>query len=269
MSKKIAFFGDSFVGGYEGWIEVFCKQHNFECVHVGKYGADQIYPFVQWQKLNDTYEGKIDVCVYSHTDAHRLFHEDLSVNINHNTLYGNKDKLDNWLNSGLVTHQYINAAKDYFKYLQHPLETKMRNLLIPIGIDKFINDNNRVFDKIVHLWSFAQNREYVYKNITWKANTTWYFDIVSGMNIILDLTNLSASEPQFQLIDGFCRRPLHFSLENSDFLCDILHTAIKYYEKGSSLDFRPYINIDSNWNDYVEALRKIKNVLENKYEKNN
>ena len=81
MNKKtIAFFGDSFVGIFQGWVEELCKKNDYECVHIGKPGADPIYAFEQWDKFNSSGQ-KADICIYAHTGVERLYHPDKDTGI--------------------------------------------------------------------------------------------------------------------------------------------------------------------------------------------
>ena len=260
MSKTVAFFGDSFVGKYEGWLKFFCENYNYECLHVGKPGADPIYSFEKWKTFNENFQGSVDICVYAHTEPSRLYHPDSNIGITAGVA-ADPPKLHRKLIDN--DYEYLKAASDYFKYLVFGNAESLKSILYPMGIDRYIEDNNRVFKKIIHLWSFAPIRKYKPDLKGWAAESSWPFQMKTGMNIILDLTNLSASEPGYIAENKFDHRPLHFSLEYSWLLPEIINTAIKNYADGACLDFQPYVNEYSAWKDYIEAYNKIKKDLSN------
>ena len=84
---------------------------------------------------------------------------------------------------------------------------------------------------------------------------------------MLDLSNLSGVEPRWseKTAAGFDQRPCHFSKESWNFIKSIVELAIEKtdFENNvkTNIDFRPYINIDSKWDDYVTAFDIIKQQL--------
>jgi hypothetical protein len=258
MSKTIAFFGDSFVGKYEGWVKHFCLTYDYECLHIGKPGADPVYPFEKWKTFNETYEGEVDVCVYAHTEPSRLYHPSETMGIT-SGVASDPPKLFRKLVD--KDYFYFKAAADYFKHLVFGNAEMLKSILFPMGIDRYIEENNRVFKKIIHIWSFAPERRYREGLTGWSAVTAWPFDMRTGMNVILDLSNLSAAEPNY-VIEQWDHRPLHFSHEYSHFVPEIIDTAINHYKDGGSLDFRPLVNEFSTWDDYVTAYNILKRKLD-------
>lgn len=259
MKKTVAFFGDSFVGKYEGWLQHFCEIYGYECLHVGKPGADQFYSLEKWIEFNNLHEDmSVDLCVYAHTESHRLYHSDPKLPLTSGVVR-NYTRMGPWTDEQKLVFK---AAEQYYLYLYFSRIGDLKGIVVPMGIDQYINQNNKVFKKIIHIWGFAPIR--MHDGISedhYFARTTWPFEMISGMNIKLDLSNLSFADPnnKKQKIDS---RPLHFSRRYSPFVSEILATAVKFYEKGRIIDFSPYI-IQSNptWEDYVDAFEQIKNKL--------
>lgn len=260
----IAFFGDSFVGKYEGWIEELCKLNNYECVHIGKPGADAIYSFEKWDIFNKSGK-KADICIYSHTSSERLYHPDSCFGLTNGVVAAmatNKMELPPIYNS----RKTINAAHEYYTYLSFERADSYKAIIIPIGIDKLMVENNVAFGKIIHLWSFAQYKG-KFRNGNWPADADWsLINTESGTNVLLDLSSASFAEPGFILPDPYDHRPNHFSNSANKFMCDLLKFAIEKTNFASNtkavLDFRPYLKIDNTWNGYSSALEKIKRDLQ-------
>lgn len=259
VNKKVAFFGDSFVGKYEGWLKHFCVNFNYDCIHTGKPGSDPIYAFEKWKEFNETYEGTVDVCVYAHTEPSRLYHPDPDMGIT-SGVAADPPKLVRKITD--KDYEYFKAASGYFRHLIFSNAEILKSILFPMAIDRYIEEHNRVFKKIIHIWSFAPERKYKEGLVGWTAVSTWPFDMRSGMNVILDLTNLSAAEPGYQPKLKFDHRPLHFSIEHSWFPAEIVNTAITYYDQVKSLDYRPFVNEYSTWDDYIAAHNKLKRNLD-------
>lgn len=258
MTKTVAFFGDSFVGKYEGWVQTFCENYQYNCLHVGKPGADPLYVFEKWKLFNETYNNDVDICIYAHTEPTRLYHPDADMGItagvvSHHPKFLSKLTDDNY--------EYLKAASSYFKHLVFGNVESLKSIIFPLGIDRYIEDNNRVFKKIIHLWSFAPVRTYKNDLKGWTAKSSWPFSMKTGMNIILDMTNLSASDPEYIVENKFDHRPLHFSLNYSWLVPEIIQTAIENYTEGGNLDFRSYVDEYSTWNNYIEAYNNIKKDL--------
>lgn len=261
INKTVAFFGDSFVGNFEGWIKHFCVNYNYTCLHTGKPGADPVYSFEKWKYFNETYQDQVDFCVYAHTEPNRLYHPEPDMGITSGTA-ADPPKLINKITD--PNYSYWKAACQYYKHLVFPQAEDLKALLFPMAIDRYLEENNRVFKKIIHIWSFAPIRRYAGKS-GWTAISSWPFDMKSGMNIILDLSNLSAAEPGYRMERQFDHRPLHFSLEYSWFVPEILNTAITYYDKNGSMDFRPLVDENSTWDDYIKAHKIIKGNLDENF----
>jgi hypothetical protein len=262
MSKRIAFFGDSFVGNYNGWIKKLCIENEYECVHIGKNGSDNLYPFEQWKKFNENYNHYVDICVYAHTECHRLYNRHPKVGLNSSTSFNTVSA--EWVAKGYISNDYLKAVRDYYRFVLDDNEADMKSTLIPLGVDRYMNENNNLFEKIIHIWSFAQQRIYppnTPSSVSATAKSIWNMDIISGANIVLDLSNLSAVDPDINVVNGMCQRPLHFSSTATPFVCELLETAIAFYKKGLVIDFRPYVDERSVWNDYIEAFKKIKHGL--------
>lgn len=261
MSKTVAFFGDSFVGKYEGWLKHFCLTYHYDCLHTGKPGADPVYPFEKWKDFNETYQGEVDVCVYAHTEPSRLYHPDPAMGITSGTA-ADPPKLHRKLTD--KDYEYFRAASGYYRYLIFGNAEILKGILFPLGVDRYIEKYNRVFKKIIHIWSFAPDRRHSKGLTGWTAKSEWHCcDVMnSGMNVILDLSNLSAAEPNYIQTEQFDHRPLHFSHEYSWAVPQIIDTAIEHYSKGGALDFRPLINEYSKWDDYLAAHTTLKRNLD-------
>lgn len=250
--KTIAFFGDSFVAKNEGWIEYFCKKENYQVRHIGKTGSDVIYPFEKWLEVNSSKE-VIDVCVYCHTSASRLYHPDYDVPLTEGVVEG--------VHKNIFTTKYkkessvMQAAQNYYLYLDFATANEIKSVIIPMGIDRYMKEHNTTFLKIIHLWSFAPNR-YGQKET---KNVHWPFELVSGVNVKLDLSNLSSVEPG-KIKEDFDSRPLHFSPFAYTFMSDLLSLAINSDEK-PVIDFS-FLSEDSRWDDYQEVLEKYKNITQ-------
>lgn len=264
MSKKtIAFFGDSFLGNLGGWAEALCKKNNYECVNIGKSGADPIYVFEQWDKFNSS--GKTaDICIYAHTGPERLYHPEKAAGLTNGVvaaMVNNEMPLFPIENS----RRTIKAAHDYYTYLNFGTADTIRSKIIPLGIDKLMKDTNVAFGKIIHIWSFAQYR-YNFANNNWTADCSWTLtDTDAGSNILLDLSTLSAVEPGFIPNEKFDSRTNHFSNKANPFMCELMEFTIANTDFASDkkvvVDFRPYVNRDSRWNEYLDAFKKIKRDL--------
>jgi hypothetical protein len=265
MNKKtIAFFGDSFLGKCEAWLELLCNENDYECVHIGKPGADPIYVFEQWNNFNNSGE-KADICIYAHTGPERIYHPSPIMGLTNgvvDAMINNKIPLPAIENS----LQTIKAAHLFYNYLSFESSDNARAIIIPHGIDRVMKQTNKSFKKIIHLWSFAQFR-INHRPPSWVADSTWFLvNLESGSNVLLDLSNLSAIEPGFLIKPpGFDPRPCHFSKESWNFIKDIVNLAIEKtdFENNvkTNIDFRPYVNIDSTWNNYVNAFDIIKQQL--------
>jgi hypothetical protein len=260
MDKKtIAFFGDSFLGNLGGWVAVLCKKHDYQCVHIGKSGADPIYVFEQWDKFNRSGQ-KADICIYAHTGVERLYHPDKAAGLTNGVVEAmvkNEIPLFPIENS----RKTIKAAHDYYTYLNFEAADGMRTKIIPLGIDKLMKDTNVAFGKIIHIWSFAQHR-YNFSNNNWTADSSWSLsNTVSGSNILLDLSTLSSVEPGFKH-ERFDSRVNHFSNRVNPFMCGLMEFAIEQTDFASDkkvvVDFRPYVDRNSQWKDYLDAFEKIK-----------
>lgn len=255
MKQTIAFFGDSFVGGELGWIEYLCKYKNYQCVNIGKKGADPIFVIEEWNEFNKS--GKTaDICIYAHTCTTRLYHPDKEIPFTQGNIeamfYG-------YPPTHLPKkHPQVIAAKHYYDHLDFSSANHMRTKIIPMGVDRLISDTNKSFNKIIHMWSFAPYR-YDKDPITDIAETSWGFDMKSGTNIILDFANLSIVEPG-KVPVKWDQRPNHFSDKAAPFIVDLMLTAIAQ-PLGTELDFTPYVTKSSKWEDYVDALKKIKEKL--------
>lgn len=265
MSKKtIAFFGDSFLGKFESWLELLCNENDYECVHVGKPGADTLYVFEQWNNFNNS--GKTaDICIYAHTGYERIYHPSPILGLTSgvvDAMIKNKLPLPLIENSS----QTIKAADLFYKYLSFESSDHVRAIIIPSGIDRVMKQTNKSFKKIIHLWSFAQFRQN-HRPPNWVAESTWSLvNLESGSNVLIDLSNLSAIEPGFSPpTAGFDQRPCHFSEKSWNFIKDVVELAIEKTDFENdvkhNLDFRPYVNIDSTWDNYVNAFNIIKHQL--------
>lgn len=247
MKKRIAFFGDSFCGGFEGWVESFCKKKDFECVHIGKKGADPYYVIKSWVDFNQN-NNNIDYCIYFHTEGSRIYHPSRDYGLTTGVVEG--------VFNGTYNHNLskedpvLIAAKAFNDHLNFPEINDIKNIVCSAGADQLIKQTNKAFSKIVHFWSFAPIRRGggVVRDVEWTV------PITSGTNVILDMCNLSSVEPGYtpHLFD---QRALHFSKEAEPFLFDLVDTAINV---DGEIDFRPYITKKSKWTDYINAFEKIK-----------
>lgn len=265
-NKTIAFFGDSFLGKCEGWLELLCKENNYECVHIGKPGADPIYVFEQWNNFNNS-DNITDICIYAHTSSERIYHPSSTLSLTTgvvDAMNNNRLPLPLIENSSKI----IKAAQYFYSYLSFESADHVKATVFPVGIDQLMKQTNKSFKKIIHLWSFAQFRTN-HRTPRWISESNWSLvNLESGSNVLLDLSNLSGVEPGWSndiITTGLDQRPCHFSKVSWSLVKDIVELAIEKtdFENNvkTNIDFRPYINIDSNWNDYVNAFDIIKQQL--------
>lgn len=261
MDKKtIAFFGDSFLANYRGWIEELCKKNNYECIHLGKPGADPIYVFEQWDKFNCSGQ-KADICIYAHTGSERIYHPDSSASLTNGVVAA---MIENNIDLPPIenSRKTIKAAHDYYTYLSFGSADTLRSTIIPLGIDKQMKISNVSCGKIIHIWSFAQHR-CNFSNDNWTADASWnLINTESGSNILIDLSSLSSVEPCFIKGTRFDSRPNHFSNAANTFMSSLLDFTINKtnfaVDEKAVIDFRPYINRDSKWHDYLISFEKLK-----------
>lgn len=246
--KTVAFFGDSFVAKHEGWIEYFCRHEDYKTVHVGKTGGDPIYAFERWIDFNNKNK-VVDLCVYAHTSVSRLYHPDPDVPLTEGVVEGVlADEFKTKFTKKDIT---IKAAADYYLHLDNTKANHLKSLIVPMGIDRYIKENNTTFVKIIHLWSFSP-----YMNIMTKdcPVDVWPFEMTSGTNIKLDLQKLSMVEPGY-IDEKFDSRPLHFSPFAYKFMTDLIKVAIKA-DDATSLDFKHLSK--RKWREYEEVLENYK-----------
>jgi hypothetical protein len=249
--KTVAFFGDSFVGKKEGWIEYFSLHNDYQIEHIGKTGGDYIYALEKWDRVNRN-QKLIDLCVYAHTHTSRLYHPDPLVPLTSGVVAGmlegkfRDSKLDK-------NDPVIQAAMNYYLYLDFPSAASIRNTALIMGADRFIKENNVSFVKIIHLWSFAPHR--VNNDEVLQQEVGWPFEMHTGVNVKLDLCNLSRVEPGF-VDEEFDPRPLHFSPFAYQFMSDLIMVASKA-DDGTVIDFS-HVSTKSKWRDYVDILETYK-----------
>lgn len=257
MKKQtIAFFGDSFVGANFGWVRELSETYKFVNVHIGKPGADPIFVIEEWDKFNNSGQ-TADVCIYAHTCTDRLYYPDKNIPFTQ----GNVEEMFYGYSSKHLSkkHPAVIAAKHYFDHLNFVSANRMRAKIFPIGVDQYISETNKAFKKIIHMWSFAPQREDIRDPRADVSEVSWGFDMHSGTNIVLDFANLSIVEPG-RVPMKWDDRPNHFSAKASPFIIDLMLTAIAQ-PQGTKIDFTPYVSKASKWEDYVEAFRKIKEKL--------
>lgn len=261
MDKKtIAFFGDSFLGKLEGWLKVLCKENNYKCVHIGKPGADPIYVFEQWNNFNRS--GQLaDICIYAHTGPERIYHPSKHAGLIQGVV---ESMIENNIDLPPIenSRKTVKAAHDYYTYLSFSSADTLRSTIIPLGIDKQMKISNVSCGKIIHIWSFAQHR-CNFSNDNWSADASWsLINTESGSNILIDLSNLSTAEPNFIKDIRFDSRPNHFSNAANTFMSSLLDFTINKtnfaVDEKAVIDFRPYINRDSRWHDYLISFEKLK-----------
>lgn len=246
--KTVAFFGDSFVAKYEGWIEYFCRHEEYKTVHVGKNGGDPIYAFERWVDFNNKSK-VVDLCIYAHTSVSRLYHPDADVPLNEGVVEG---VLRNEFKTKLDEKDVIfKAAADYYLHLDNTKANWFKSIIVPMGIDRYIRENNTTFVKIIHLWSFAPFLNNMTKDCELNA---WPFEMTSGVNIKLDLHKLSCVEPGY-IEEKFDTRPLHFSPLAYNFMANLIRVAIKA-EDGTALDFKHFTK--RKWREYENVLENYK-----------
>lgn len=256
--KTIAFFGDSFCGGYHGWIESYCEQNNLECLHLGKYGADTLYVLNSWLIFHNSRtnpQKNIDYCVYFHTESNRIYHPSPKIGLTTGVV--EKIFKGQFHNPNLDIHDpMLKAARDYGRYLNFTEILDLKNIVASIAADRIIGETNRLFDRVIQFWSFAPVRKYATSKKALKKGiltSEWPFKLLTGTEVILDLANLSMVEPGNPKITEDTR-PLHFSDQATEFMHTLLDTAIN---SDRSLDFRNYVDENSEWEDYIRALKQI------------
>ena len=261
MSKKhkktIAFFGDSFCGQYDGWIESYCKQNNLQCIHIGKRGGDPLYVLNSWLTFHNSFpnpQQHIDYCIYFHTESSRIYHPSPKIGLTTGVIeaVSNRQLHDPNLNPH---DPMMKAARDYNRYLNFPEIVDLKNVIASIAADRIIGETNRLFNRVIQFWSFAPVRRHEYKKSRRNGIpiSEWPYRLRTGTEVILDLANLSIVEPGNPNVN-WDTRPLHFSEQATEFMHTLLDTAIN---SDRALDFRNYVDENSVWEDYVRALEQI------------
>lgn len=273
MKKVITFFGDSFVAMNSTWISDLCLDLKLDCRHLGKPGADPYYAFGRFKEVNNTYKKTIDYCIYAHTEVSRPYVESNRCSLNYGLLYRYINKLEPIPKdlSDQFTKEELQAIFTYYTKVTTPKLTDHISDVVPLGIDRYIKENNKIFKKIVHIWGFAPKRyDPVPDTNHWvSARPEWPFDMISGSNLILDLSNLSyldLDDSKKELLkkenNGFIdQRPNHFTGKGREFMKDVIKTML-LWDGDNIVDFRPYINSKSTMNDYFDAWNTIKNSKE-------
>lgn len=257
--KTVAFFGDSYVAKYhESWLQHFCIKNNLKYVHLGKLGADPYYVLESWEKINDSGQ-QIDFCIYAHTEVGRIYHPSYDVPLTWgcvNSALNNEITMD-------IDRKTLQAVFDFMSNFSYPQEYNLKSKIIPRGIDRFLAEKNKAFGKIIHIWSFAPIRANLEAHNT-PADSEWGFEMNSGTNIMMDLSNLTRIEPGYpnEKFDkpgyaGIDLRKGHFSPLAFDFLTDVLTFAIGL-QNGTQVRLPEYINRHSTWNDYLNAWEQVK-----------
>lgn len=273
--KKIAFFGDSFVAVYGAWILTLCKELNLEVVHLGKHAADPLFIFDTWKTINDAGNDPIDYCIYCHSENFRPYVPKLTPGITGGTLARSLEYPDEmpkqWLacfsNDRPRLMRYLNVLFDYITEVREIREAKLKTMVVPLGVDRYIKTHNSRFKKIIHLWGFAQHRGFNSTLGNWvAAPADWDFIIESGSSIYVDLSTLSYLDPGLdepkreKMRDGsfWDQRHNHFTDDATPFINDMIKYLMQT-EENKIIDFRPYVKYDSVWDDYVNAWGTIKN----------
>lgn len=252
--KTIAFFGDSYVAKWPGsWMEHICEKNNYECLHLGKLGADPYFVLESWLKFNDSGQ-RADICVYAHTEVGRIYHPSQHVPLTWGCISATVNKKM----SMIIDQKAVQAAYDFLTHFSFVEEYNIKSQIIPRGIDRYIAEKNRAFDKIIHLWSFAParpNKEFHNS----PADSTWGFEMNSGVNVMLDLSNITRVEPGYPEDIGNRKDPRanHFSPLAFDFLNDIVTFAASV-PNGTQLGPGKTLDRNSKWHDYLVAWEQIK-----------
>lgn len=240
MNKSIGFFGDSFVAtrysrrpGETTFIELIIQHYNFEKVTCLGVGGSSLEDCIMLQVMPLFKIGFMpDVCIFSWTDIHRLFHRRLRGTLNGLGTIKNASKHS----VDLEEKNVLRAAEQYYLHL---MDTEV-NTFRANALFEWIDNNvflKLIDKKIIHLWSFS-NREYWGLDYRWKNGV----EIRPSLN---EISTLCSSPDDWRLNDKEerCdRRPNHISYEYNQIPYNWICTAIDNYKNGMLYDYTDQIN---------------------------
>lgn len=243
MNKSIGFFGDSFVAarwsnrpGETTFIELIIEHYNFERVTCVGFPGSSLEDCIILQLMPLFEIGSMpDVCIFSWTDIHRLFHRKLRETLNGvGTITNALKEVRDQEEKGI-----LNAAKEYYLHLIDLEVNTYRAKALCEWIDN--NVFSKLADKkIIHLWSFgvgvdSHTDEFPYR---WKNGT----EIRPSLYEISKLCSFSddwRTNDKGQRID---QRPNHISYEYNQIPYNWICTAIDNYKNGMLYDYTDQIN---------------------------
>ena len=241
MNKSIGFFGDSFVAsrwsnrpGETTFLELIFKHYNFERVTCVGVGGSSLEDCIILQLMPLFKIGSMpDVCIFSWTDIHRLFHRNLRGTLNGvETIKRALNKTTN-----LEEKNILNAAKEYYLHL---IDTEV-NTYRAKALYEWVDNNvfSKLADKkIIHLWSFGINPDISVFPYRWN----------NGAEIrpsLYEISKLCSFSDDWRINDEGQRvdqRPNHIAYEYNQIPYNWICTAIDNYKNGMLYDYTDQIN---------------------------
>jgi len=176
---KIGFFGDSFCScatslGYpfSTYIKLLQDHYDAEIVNLGLGGTSiydllilQLMPFIESNTVPD-------ICVFTWTEPHRLFHRKIRNITTRVSLSTDPDPI-------------IQAAKQYYLNLQDGTLDVLRYKAMLLYIDIVVLSKLLPDTKIVHLWSFGNphDSEYRYSTSFLPENLRYHYTWSTGIEV--------------------------------------------------------------------------------------
>ncbi len=247
MSKfkktTLGFFGDSFCAdkitgkllpGYETYIQKLSK--SYEITNLG-YGGSSVWDLLLHQLNPKIRSGNLpDVCILVWTLPGRLFHEKIR-RINSSSAF-EKNKLiwhtaqDYFIPDSKAIWQ---AAREYYKYFSYPEKDEIEYISLLQYIDNNILPSLINNQKIIHLWSYGQVKEWNDNGFSFD-NCTYHYRWKNGVEIRPSLASIGMINYTFEQFMN-SDDPNHLSGDLKNHLVhDIIQTAIKNYESGKLFD---------------------------------
>lgn len=241
MNKSIGFFGDSFVAtrysrrpGETTFIELIIQHYNFEKVIGLGIGGSSLEDCIILQVMPLFKIGSVpDVCIFSWTDIHRLFHRKLRGTLS--GLGTIKNAFEQSID--LEEKNILRAAEQYYLHL---MDTEV-NTYRAKALYEWVDNNvfSKLADKtIIHLWSFGTAPNNCVFPYRWKNGT----EIRPSLDEISKLCN---SPNDWRINDKQQRydvRPNHIPYEYNQIPYNWICTAIDNYKNGMLYDYTDQIN---------------------------
>jgi hypothetical protein len=158
---KIGFFGDSFceemnnphnlIHGYDTYLTKIKKHYSAEIVNLGHSGSSY------WDVILNQFSNNVpDVCIFTWTDYHRIYHPTVR-----NLTYGTTVnlKLKDIRMSNIFNYSTIEAAKRYFNFLYNDNKSREEMISALYRFDREVLSNLKN-TKIIHIWCFSNLYEW-------------------------------------------------------------------------------------------------------------